>query len=197
MSLEVEEQHRLLSALNANTEPWAIVLCELADWGANQDADRTQHLLSTLGRDRALVAVELLADRWSDETLRRFLPPVWSAAEFPGISMSKTRAVELWKRVGYTVDGIPADRPQAGTVTLYRAAPEARIWGLSWTREAVVAESFLRFGGRGSLAPRVWVAEFPTSRLLSAIHDRNEEEYVVNTTGTGRWRRSVRSLKGP
>ena len=104
----------------------------------------------------------------------------WAMAEFPSNLLEEDTWVELFEEAGYTVDGQPAQRPEA-PVTVYRGCHPARRFGMSWTTDLERAQWFAdRDLGRGVGA--VYEATVPTGWLLAYIHgsQRGEAEFVVD-----------------
>lgn len=107
----------------------------------------------------------------------------WSGAKIPFASLGVATWIELFRMGGYTVDGIPSDRPTE-PVTLYRAAEPSRVHRLAWTGSLDVAQRFLEINRRYGDRPRfIYTITVDPERLLAHINDRQEDEYVTDTRG--------------
>ncbi len=108
----------------------------------------------------------------------------WSSAHLPFAALGHRTWVELFTMAGYAKDGTPTEHP-AEPITLYRAAEPRYIHRLAWTASLDVAERFLEINAaRYGAKPRnVYTITVAPDRLLAHITDRNEDEYIVDTTG--------------
>ncbi|WP_215545079.1 hypothetical protein [Amycolatopsis sp. CA-230715] len=116
----------------------------------------------------------------SDE-VTRYVGNVWSMAEYPDQALSHTRWRELFRLAGYTVDGVPARRPESA-VRLYRGSVEERCGDWSWTDSLDVAVQYAHAGIRGRPPGAVWTALVTPEHLLARNTGRDESEYIVDTS---------------
>lgn len=114
--------------------------------------------------------------------LARVIGVVWSMTEYLDTELGHPRWLELFTLTGYTVDGVPATRPSS-SLTLYRGSVPERRDDWSWTDSLETAQSYAYRGIGGRPQSTVWTAEVDPARLLARISERDEDEYVVNTTG--------------
>jgi len=108
---------------------------------------------------------------------------VWSMAEYPDRYLDHDTWRELFRLAGYTVDGVPAERP-VEPLTLYRGSVPERRANWSWSDRLDVAQRYAA-GGLGRRPPGVvWQATVEPWRLLArnaGPDSRDESEYVVDT----------------
>lgn len=111
---------------------------------------------------------------------------VWSDAEYPESAYDPPSFwVRLFERNGYSHDGIRVARPTE-PVQLYRGCTEEGRFGMSWTSDREVAESFAYDSLRGRPPGTVYTATVAPGSLLAYIDaeiGRSEREYVVNPAG--------------
>lgn len=164
------------------TDPWASFMW-FADHWSRATLENVETALCRVGRVRAPHLLDYLGPRLDDSVIAAVVGGVWSAAEYPNRAMRRKDWRYLFGRAGYTVDGVPSERPE-NALRLYRGSiPERRrCW--SWTDDLEVAKVFAH-GLRGRERGKVWTAVVKPSRLLARINDRKESEYVVDTTGLG------------
>lgn len=112
----------------------------------------------------------------------------WSSADYPEPRLGRPVWTELFRNVGYTHNGEPANPPDE--VTLFRGAPEHRRRGMAWTVDREQADWFVKGGGSVHRLQEdepylLWSLNAPGSALLAYIHrnGRNASEYVVDTLG--------------
>lgn len=131
---------------------------------------------------------ELLADAYSDgkvtaETVTALIGGIWSGAEYPNRDLDRDTWRWLFKVAGFTIDGIPAERP-TGPIALWRGSvPERRIdW--SWSTDRAIAEGYANgTAARRPRTGRLYAMTAPPEALLCANNGRGEAEYVVDTRG--------------
>ncbi len=88
----------------------------------------------------------------------------------------------MFELSGYTVDGVPAHRPEESMVLYRGSVPELRKnW--SWTDSRAVAEKYADGEHYSRPLGRVWTATVEPWRLMASNRDRAEREYVVDTDG--------------
>lgn len=133
----------------------------------------------------------VLFDAWhrgdiDHDIMAAFIGPVWSGAEYPFTAMTQSCWASLFRAAGFTVDGVPADRP-CGTVRIYRGSIPALRRRWSWTSSLEVARRFSLGFGNGGFAGRqpghVYAMEVDPPRILCVITTRGEGEHVVDTRG--------------
>ncbi|HEY5843531.1 MAG TPA: hypothetical protein VIU87_19095 [Mycobacterium sp.] len=149
-----------------------------------------------------------IAYQMKPETLAWAVPAAWSWSDPPGLLLPQETWLSLWRRIGYTRDGITADRP-SGPITLWRGAYPEWKRGLAWTDNRLIAEVFrwvadtphgqqrtrydgtiitvdgVQYGiGRTPVDPgkHVYVAEVPANALLAQIRWHESWEYIVDPT---------------
>ncbi len=132
----------------------------------------------------------LVCDLWGEGLLEPavaavVVPSAWSDVEFPNRTLDDDVWSLLFALAGYTVDGVPAERPEA-TMRLWRGALPGHRSGWSWTDDRSVAQWFaerVHNGGQG----RVWTAEVEPPRMLARMGEGvgrpGESEYVVDARG--------------
>ncbi|MDJ0341772.1 hypothetical protein [Streptomyces sp. PH10-H1] len=139
-----------------------------------------------VGREGRNSGPELLLEMYDDDkikadTVTALIGGIWSGAEFPDRHLDRDDWRWLFKVAGFTVDGIPADRPDH-PVLLWRGTVPERRTDWSWTTDRAVAERFA--AGSGGRPPgRVYTLLAPPEALLCAYNGRQEAEYVVDTRG--------------
>lgn len=108
----------------------------------------------------------------------RLVSYVWGLAEFPGLSLSKSQWMRLWRRAGFTIDGVPAERPTE-PITLYRGSRASHKRGFAWTDDIKVGRWFVtsRYGNN-----HLYKVVCPPDRLLARIHEegRGESEWIID-----------------
>lgn len=139
--------------------------------------------LARIGRnDAPYLLLDLHAEKLLTTDAAAFgVSDAWCMAEFPLDVLTPESWRDLFALAGYTVDGVPATRPRE-PLTLFRGACSACQSGWSWTDNLDVATAYAE-GRYRRPAGRVWTAVVPPAALLARITDRNEHEYVVDTTG--------------
>ena len=163
------------------------MLTHFIDEGVYPTADDVETAGCRLGRN---YYPALLCDLWGEGLLEPavaavVVPSAWSAVEWPNRAMTKDVWSLLFALAGYTVDGVPAERPEA-TMRLWRGALPGHRSGWSWTDDQQLAQWFaarIHNGGQG----RVWTAEVEPERLLARLGEvvgrPGESEYVVDARG--------------
>ncbi|MDP9395148.1 MAG: hypothetical protein M3Q27_13285 [Actinomycetota bacterium] len=147
--------------------------------------DELETALSRLGRNSGpALLVDLMAEGLlTADTAAACVPSAWCGCEWP----NRTLDDDLWRRLfdlaGYTVEGVPAERPM-GALRLYRGALPAHRRGWSWTDDRELAQWF---GGRphNGGSGMVWTASVTPGRLLARIsrEREGESEHVVDARG--------------
>ena len=106
----------------------------------------------------------------------------WVMAEFPERKLGRQQWVEWFRKLGYTVNGEPAEPPEQ--VTLYRG--DADPSRMAWTSNRFVAEWFRDRWPNGKL----WTVTIQADRLLAHCNNvrldesgQSEDEYVIDPTG--------------
>ncbi len=160
------------------------MLDHFIDEGVSPSADDVETAGCRLGRN---YYPALVLDLWGEGLLEPavaavVVPSAWSAVEFPNRALDDDAWSLLFALAGYTVDGVPAERPEA-TMRLWRGALPGHRSGWSWTDDRSLAQWFaerVHNGGKG----RVWTAEVEPARLLARLGDgigrAGEAEYVVD-----------------
>ena len=139
-------------------------------------------LIHRLGRNDL---PDVLMLHWHDlepEELAYAISDAWSAAEYPEQYHRTTDWKMLMRHVGYTVDGVPADRPSR-PLRLWRGATLEGSRGMAWSTSRETAEWFRDRLNYFGLDGRLWTAEVTPRRMLMACNDRDEHEVVINTSG--------------
>ncbi|MFF8960855.1 hypothetical protein [Streptomyces sp. NPDC014894] len=160
-------------------------VAEAARRGDQIGADRFAGLLLRAGRTEGPV---LLSTAWSTgtitaETLSVHVGRVWSMAEYPDAALDRPVWTALFAAAGFTVDGHPAERPTA-PVPLWRGSVPERRADWSWTTRRAVAEGYATgTGARRPRTGRLYRTLAPPSALLAFNTNRDEDEYVLDTTG--------------
>lgn len=147
------------------------------------DADTFGTLLAYLGRvygPHALYRLDRL-DAIQPDAYAESVSRVWSLAEYPGHALYRQDWRRLWRKAGFTMDGVPAERP-TGPVRVWRAATPRHKGSFAWTDDRERALWFLRHRREGG---RLYTALVPPERLLARIHEsgRRESEWIVDTRG--------------
>jgi hypothetical protein len=129
----------------------------------------------------------ILLDAWfgkqiSAETLAAVVGRVWQMAEYPDSCLPHTVWRHLFAAAGFTVDGVPAERPP-GPIELWRGTVPQRRRDWSWTTDRAVAETFAFGHVRRRPTGRLYRVLAPAHALLCANTERDEAEYVVDTRG--------------
>lgn len=152
----------------------------------DHDLDRDS-LMTALVRVGRVPAVGLLADLAAEgmltaELAAEFVGPAWSMSEYPDTHLDHDTWRGLFSLSGYTVDGVPAERPTEPLV-LWRGSVPERKSDWSWTDNREVAARYA--GGDHYHRPKgiVWRAVVDPHRLLCCNLEREEREYVVDTEG--------------
>ncbi|MEV6679444.1 hypothetical protein AB0N09_21705 [Streptomyces erythrochromogenes] len=141
-----------------------------------------------LGRAGRVNGPALLFDAWigrkiSQETLAAHIGPVWSGAEYPDRAVDRGSWRAMFRRAGFTVDGVPATRPDE-PIRLWRGSVPARRRDWSWTTERAIAEGYA--AGTAARRPNglIYTVLAPPAALLCANPtERNEAEFVIDTRG--------------
>ncbi|MCX4482158.1 hypothetical protein OOK44_38120 [Streptomyces cellulosae] len=146
-------------------------------------ADELDELTALAGRDDAPVLLYLAwqLGKADKAALTPHVGPSWSAAEYPDQMLTHTQWRALFRLVGFTVDGVPAPRPEQ-PLTLWRGSVPGRRADWSWTTDRAVAEGYARgTAARRPATGRLYRLEAPPAALLCANTERDEAEYVVDT----------------
>ncbi len=164
------------------------MLDHFIDEGVSPSADDVGTAASILGRK---YYPALLFHLWGEGLLVEpavaavVVPSAWSAVEFPNRALDDDAWSLLFALAGYTVDGVPAERPEAA-MRLWRGALPGHRSGWSWTDDRSLAQWFaerVHNGGQG----RVWTAEVKPARMLARLGEgvgrAGESEYVVDARG--------------
>lgn len=173
------------AALNAQL-PESYDTDTLIHWLARQKpmptVNQVEKVLLRVGHVNGPYVLYMLryVDKLSPESATATVGPVWSMAEYPDKCLSHRRWRDLFTLAGYTVEGVPAERPTE-TLTLYRGSVPERRADWSWTDNRAVAERYAAGGLRGRRAGTVWIAQVEPWRLLARNTGRSEDEYVVDT----------------
>lgn len=169
--------------------PYVFDLDTMLSHFLEQDADLTANEIEAagvrLGRNcfPALVDSLYLEALLTPEVGAVVVPSAWSAVEFPSRALGEDEWRELFAFAGYTVEGVPADRPTEPLLLWRGALPEHRD-GWSWTDDPELAQWFAdRRHHRGQ--GRVWTARVEPGRLLARISQvrAGESEHVVDARG--------------
>lgn len=107
----------------------------------------------------------------------------WSIAEYPLRQLDADEWRALFDLAGFTVDGVPAERPSE-PIQLWRGAPEEHSRGFSWTEDRELAQWFADRPQQMGQAV-VWEVEAPPHLLLARITGGDvgrdgESEWVVD-----------------
>lgn len=145
--------------------------------------DNLSTALSRVGRNYepqllATLHAEIMLTR---EQLAKHVGSAWSASEYPDKLLDHAEWEDLFDGAGYTVDGVPAERPTE-SLMLYRGSVPERSTDWSWTDNIEVARKYAGGHFRRPVG-KVYVADVPPSALLARNTGRSEDEYVVNTRG--------------
>lgn len=148
------------------------------------DLDQFEEHLDHAGR---INGPAVLFDAWfgkqiSPQTLAAVIGRVWQMAEYPDSCLPHTVWRKLFAAAGFTVDGVPAERP-ASPVEVWRGTVPERRRDWSWTTDRAVAEAFAFGHVRRRPTGRLYRALAPAQALLCANTVRDEAEYVVDTRG--------------
>ncbi|WP_371592615.1 hypothetical protein [Streptomyces virginiae] len=149
------------------------------------DTDRFRELLGWAGRNNGPALIfDAYADRKiSAATLAAVIGGVWSGAEYPDRCIDAPGWRILFRRAGFTVDGVPAARPEH-PVRLWRGSVPERRRDWSWTTERTIAEGYA--AGTAARRPQglVYTVTAPPAALLCANPtERQEAEFVIDTRG--------------
>ena len=140
-------------------------------WGPT--ADEVETAGGRVGRNAypALVAALDAEGLLRDEVASVVVPSSWCDVEFPMRALDRDTWHHLFTRAGYTVNGVPQERPDR-PLTLWRGAVDAYADGWSWTDDRQVARWFAERRHQASLGgAKVWRATVEPSRLLARISD--------------------------
>ncbi|WP_431710712.1 hypothetical protein [Glutamicibacter uratoxydans] len=118
----------------------------------------------------------------TNEVLAAVIGGVWTSAEYPERAVDTESWHEMFNAAGYTVDGKPSALPTEPLV-LFRGATVEHKAGMCWTDDRAIAERFAYGQLRGRDLGTLWTATVEPVFLLAKINDREESEYVVDTTG--------------
>ncbi|WP_377322756.1 hypothetical protein ACFJIY_25015 [Pimelobacter simplex] len=125
----------------------------------------------------------MLSGLAGESIARAVVPAAWSDAEFPMIQLEPDEWRDLFEHIGYTVDGVAAERP-SGPLTLWRGAAPGYEKGFAWTEDREKAQWFANrphHKGGGLLL----TADVRPAWLFARITNQRpgESEYVVDTDG--------------
>ncbi|MCR6488365.1 hypothetical protein M8542_36600 [Amycolatopsis sp. OK19-0408] len=156
----------------------------LIDRGAVLSAEELTVALFRVPGDEGPVLLDALHRHRlvTDLAVSRVVGLVWSSAEYPDRVLTRTRWRVLFAAAGYTEDGHQVPRP-TGPQQLYRGSVADRRADWSWTDCRDVARAYAAGGFGGRLPGAIWTATVSPERLLARNHERDEFEYVVDTTG--------------
>ncbi len=168
--------------------PYVFSVEELVDHFLDAGEPTSAELEEALARLPRNYGPTLLVDLMAEclltaEAATQCVPSAWCGCEWP----NRTLDDDLWRRLfdlaGYTVEGVPAERPM-GALRLYRGALPAHRRGWSWTDDRELAQWFgdrPHNGGSGM----VWTASVAPGRLLARIsrEREGESEHVVDARG--------------
>lgn len=161
----------------------------LYDYGQLLRADKltTAELDYLIGREGRNSGPGNLADAYSDgkvtaETVTALVGGIWSGAEFPDQHLDRDTWRWLFKVAGFTIDGIPAERP-TNPIVLWRGSVPARRTDWSWSTDRAVAEKYAFGSMNHRPTGRLYTVTAPPETLLCANNCRDEAEYVVDTRG--------------
>ena len=145
------------------------------------DDDNLAIALMRVGRNSGphLLMALHLEGMLTSEQLARAVASAWSACEYPDGCLDYAEWEGLFDAAGYTVDGVPAERPMEN-LRLYRGAVPERCSGWSWTDNIEIARKYAS-GHFYREVGKVYVADVPPSALRARNTGRSEDEYVVNT----------------
>ncbi|MFT9771811.1 hypothetical protein ACMZ29_04100 [Brevibacterium casei] len=128
---------------------------------------------------------DVLMLNWRDlelDELAYAIDWAWHMAEFPERFAPTRDWKRLMRHVGYTVDGVRAERP-AKPAQLWRGATQEGKTGMAWSTDRATAEWFrdrlITYGFEG----RLWTSTPTTRRHLMSCSGRNEHEVVINASG--------------
>ena len=158
------------------------LLSHFLDEGDQPSAEDIETAGGRIGRNAYPMLVMLLASYGllTPEVARVVVPSAWSDVEFPSRALTRDCWRALFLSAGYTVNGVPAERPTE-SLRLWRGSLPGHRYGWSWTDDRALAQWFANRPhntGRGL----VHVADVEPARLLARItHVREgEREYVVD-----------------
>lgn len=149
--------------------------------GESPSRDDVERSLSRVGRCSGpeLLAELLRLGALTPETAA-LTGTTWSMAECPDADLPRKTWRALFGLAGFCADGVPTERPTQPLV-LYRGATAARRRCWSWTDDRSVAEAYA--SGQYRREPgSVWVARVAPRRLLARVTERDEAEWIVDTT---------------
>lgn len=146
------------------------------------DFGRLAEFLGLLDGSDAARVLAMYENELTDDELLRLLPSTFLAADSPPLWVSDDRWVEMWNRVGFTIDGTPAQRPD-GEIVLFRTINVwLAVFGMSWRGDASTSvRHLIQQPGRPLMETTTCSAAFPWSRVLAVIDSQHEAVYVVNT----------------
>lgn len=167
--------------------PYLLDLEQMLAWanarGRPLSRDEIEGACARIGRMNAPALLGMLHE-WQllEEEAYHAAGAIWSMAEYPDRSLTRTVWREIFGRAGYCIDGVPAERPSE-PLTLYRGAPREYRLNWSWTDSSEVATDFASGRLWTRPASTVWFATVEPWRLLSRDNGRKEAEYVIDTRG--------------
>ena len=119
--------------------------------------------------------------------LRECLRDAWVLTEYPGRSLTKRRAIQLFRLAGWMSDTVEGDvnHPDAPRrpdipLRLWRGATARYRRGLAWTANPERAAWFAR---RWKDDAKVWQVTVPPQRMLASFNARGEAEIVCDVSG--------------
>lgn len=120
------------------TVPYVFTLDEVLDYfldvGDEPSAEDVETAAGRLGRNAypALVSSLRCEGLLRPDVAAIVVPSAWSSVEFPNRALSDDVWRTLFDLAGYTVEGVPGDRPETSLRLWCGAVPECRA-GWSWT----------------------------------------------------------------
>jgi hypothetical protein len=141
----------------------------------NQDWD---NLSEMMGNHERPALLSVIWWRLPHAQLLHALRDAWVHCDAPEKAMRRRDWLPIFERAGYHDSDQPGTAPDS--IALWRGG--IRRTGMSWTADRERAEWFQRRWE--SLGPaHLWTATVRAERLLAHYGHRDEDEYVVNTTG--------------
>jgi hypothetical protein len=142
-------------------------------------------MLALLREVRSGARIATLAAAWDAGTIDRTtlataMKSVWHHGDgaVPFLEATRPTWWRLFRAAAFARDGVHGE-PPAAPVRLYRAAPEDRREGWSWTENPEFAKFFLRYFA-GSV---LWTCTVPPDRLLAAMTVNGETEIIADVAG--------------
>lgn len=135
-----------------------------------------------MGRNERLIYFLENYHELTREELNKELPDIWIDCEFPGLACCYSDWVEIFLEAGFcSDDGTTKPTDHEEKIELYRSAPSAYKYGMSWTSSYEMAEWFNeRNHTIGNSDAKIYKTVVPKGLILAVLNSRNECEFVID-----------------